>query len=200
VTAPSACASRTAACGSRRRPDDPAEEPEKPSARALYTRPKEVDVTTLIVALLVLGPGLLVAEAHLPTYGVLGAAGIGALGAGIVLAVLESGGSIALALALTVPLVVAATALGAVAMRKALAASRQRARCGADGLIGHVGVVRRPLDPLGQIMVDGELWRARRSWAEEDEPPPAAGEQVVIDRVEGLTLSVRRAELWEVER
>ena len=157
-------------------------------------------MTTLIVALLVLGPGLLVAEAHLPTYGVLGAAGIGALGAGIVLAVLESGGSLALALAITVPLVVAATALGAVAMRKALVVSRQRARCGADGLIGHVGVVRRPLDPLGQIMVDGELWRARRSWAEEDEPPPVAGEQVVIDRVEGLTLSVRRAELWEVER
>ena len=81
------------------------------------------NVTTLIVALLVLGPGLLVAEAHLPTYGVLGAAGIGALGAGIVLAVLESGGSLALALALTVPLVVAATALGAVATRKALASA-----------------------------------------------------------------------------
>ena len=85
-------------------------------------------------------------------------------------------------------------------MRKALAASRRRARCGAEGLVGHVGVVRLPLDPLGHVLVDGELWRARRSWAEEDEPPPAAGEAVVVDRVQGLTLSVRRAEEWEVER
>jgi membrane protein implicated in regulation of membrane protease activity len=60
-------------------------------------------------------------------------------------------------------------------------------------------VVRRSLDPLGQVAVDGELWRARRSWAEAEVPPPGEGEAVVVDRVEGLTLSVRRAEVWEVE-
>ena len=157
-------------------------------------------MTILILALLISGAALLVAEAHLPTYGLVGAAGVGALVTAVVLAVVASGGSVALAVALALPLAVAAVALGLVAMRKALAAGRTRARCGADGLIGHVGVVRRPLDPLGHVVVDGELWRARRSWAEEDEPPPVAGEPVVVDRVRGLTLSVRRAERWEIEQ
>ena len=68
-----------------------------------------------------------------------------------------------------------AAALALVTLREARAVSRRQAQCGAEGLIGHVGVVRRPLDPLGQVAVDGELWRARRSWADEDEPPPARG-------------------------
>ena len=156
-------------------------------------------MTVLILALLVLGAGLLVAEAHLPTYGAVGAAGVAALLAGIVLAVLESGGSIAIAFALALPIGAAVVGLGVVAMRKALAASRTRPSGGAEGLIGHVGVVRLPLEPLGHVMVDGELWRARRSWADDDEPPPAEGEPVVVDRVQGLTLCVRRAEEWEVE-
>lgn len=157
-------------------------------------------MTLLTLALVLLGLGLLVAEAHLPTYGLLGTTGIGALAGAVVLAVVASGGSVALALGLAVPLVAGSVLLGGVAMRKALAASRGRGRCGAEGLVGQVGVVRRPLDPLGQVAVEGELWRARRSWAEEDEPPPAEGEPVVVDRVQGLTLSVRRAEVWEVER
>lgn len=156
-------------------------------------------MTALIFILLILGPALLVAEAHLPTYGVLGTAGVGAVAAAIVLAVLDAGGSLVLAFALTLPIAIAAAAVGGVATRKAMQANRRSVRSGAEGLIGQIGVVRRSLDPVGQVMVDGELWRARRSWAEEDDPPPAEGEPVVVDHVNGLTLSVRRAEIWEVE-
>ena len=157
-------------------------------------------MTALIIALLVAGPALLVAEAHLPTYGVLGVAGIGALVAGMFLAVVEAGGSVALALALALPIALSAGAVLAIAARKALVASRRRARCGSEELVGQLGIVRRPLDPLGHVAIDGELGRARRSWADEDDaPPPGRGEIVVVDRVQGLTLSVRRAEEWEVE-
>ena len=153
----------------------------------------------LILALVVVGGTLLVAEAHLPTYGALGASGLVAVVAAIALAVTASGGSLALALGLTVPIGLGAAGVGAITVRKASAVRRQRARCGSEGLIGRVGVVRRPLAPLGQVSVAGELWRARRSWAEEDQPPPREGEFVVVERVQGLTLSVRRAEEWEVE-
>jgi membrane-bound serine protease (ClpP class) len=90
--------------------------------------------------------------------------------------------------------------LGVVALGRVRVAARRRARCGAEGLIGRLGVVRSPLDPQGQVVVDGALWSARRSWAEDDDPPPALGEPVVVDEVNGLTLRVRRAEVWEVER
>jgi membrane-bound ClpP family serine protease len=153
----------------------------------------------LTLALLLLGLGLLVVEAHLPTYGVLGAAGVIAFGAGVALAIRESGGGLALALGVALPVAAGALTVGGLAVHKTLAASRRRARCGADELIGHVGVVRRSLDPLGHVAIDGELWRARRSWVDEAEPPPAEGEAVVVERVQGLTLSVRRAESWEGE-
>jgi len=157
-------------------------------------------MAVLTLALLVVGLALLVAEAHLPTFGMLGMAGVAAIVAGIVLATIGAGGSLALALGLGLPVAVAALGLVVVAVSKVRAVARRRARCGAEALVGRLGVVRRPLDPQGQILVEGALWRARRSWAEEDEPPPAEGEPVVVDHVEGLTLSVRRAELWEVER
>ena len=89
--------------------------------------------------------------------------------------------------------------LALVSLREARAIGRRQVQSGAEGLIGHVGVVRRRIDPLGDVAVDGELWRARRSWVTEDEPPLAEGDRVVVDSVHGLTLHVRRAEEWEVE-
>ncbi len=155
-------------------------------------------MTALLFLLLVVGLVLLVAEAHLPTYGALGGAGVAALVGAIVVAVEVAGGGIVLGLALAVPFGVAAGAVGTVAVRKALVANRRRPRGGAEGLLGQVGTVRCSLDPLGQVLVNGELWRAQRSWAEEDEPPPHEGDRVVVEEVRGLTLTVRRAEDWEL--
>jgi membrane-bound serine protease (ClpP class) len=108
--------------------------------------------------------------------------------------------------ALTVGLVILAAALALVTvavlalvtLREARSISRRQVQSGAEGLIGRVGIVRRRIDPLGDVAVDGELWRARRAWASENEAPPAEGERVVVDSVHGLTLLVRRAEEWEV--
>jgi membrane-bound ClpP family serine protease len=155
-------------------------------------------MAALVVLLLISGFALLVAELTLPTHGALATTGTAALIAGILLALLDPIGPIAVALVLTAPVIAGLGALALLALRMALAVRGQRARCGAEGLVGHVGVVRRPLDPLGHVAIDGELWRARRPWAAED-TAPEAGEPVVVDRVDGLTLSVRRAEVWEVE-
>jgi membrane-bound ClpP family serine protease len=154
-------------------------------------------MTALIVVLLVLGATLLVVEAHVASYGVLGLAGVALLGLGGVLAVDAAGGSVLLALALVLPALAVATGVLYVAGRKTLQIVRRRPSHGADGLIGHVGVVRRALAPQGAVLIDGELWRARRSPVD-DVPVLAEGEPVVVESVHGLTLSVRRAEEWEV--
>jgi membrane-bound serine protease (ClpP class) len=154
---------------------------------------------TVAAVLLFAGVVLLVAEAYLPTSGVLGAVGLAGCLAGTWL--LLTGLGVASELAILILLLIA-TVVGALlvmAAGLALRASRRRARCGAEGLLGHVGVVRSPLDPVGQVAIGGELWRARRSWAEADDGAPGQGEPVVVDHVSGLTLSVRRAEIWELE-
>jgi membrane-bound ClpP family serine protease len=153
-------------------------------------------MTALAVALMVTGALLLVAEAHLASYGLLGVAGTVALLGGGILAVSEAGGSVLLAIALAVPVAVGLVALMVVAGSKSLAVRRRRPKGGADGLIGRVGVVRHAPAPIGDVLVEGELWRARPSWA--DEPALREGEHVVIEQVHGLTLAVRRAEEWEV--
>jgi membrane-bound serine protease (ClpP class) len=153
-------------------------------------------MTALIVVLLVIGASLLVAEAHLASYGVLGVAGLAAVVGGIVLWAGETGSVAALTIA--VPVVLVAAAVVAVAGRKTVEVHGRRARGGGDGLVGRVGVVRRDLAPLGAVFVEGELWRARASVLEEDGPPLVEGEHVVVERIRGLTVSVRRAEEWEL--
>jgi membrane-bound ClpP family serine protease len=147
------------------------------------------------IALLLAGAGLLVAEAHLPSYGALGIGGVIALVAGTAVAVDASGGGVALIVGVAAIVALAALALLAVMARATLAASRPRALTGAEGLIGHVGVIRRAPAPLGQVYVDGALWRARPCLDDELD----VGDPVVVERVNGLVLSVRRAEEWELD-
>ena len=151
------------------------------------------------IVLLLAGAALLVAEAHLPTYGALGATGVIGLVAGGALAVSGSGGGVALVLAVSIILALAAGVVVAYAAREARAVTRRRARTGAEGLVGHVGVLRSAPAPVGQVFVDGALWRARPCWSDDADGELRVGDPVVVERVNGLTLSVRRAEEWELE-
>ena len=54
-------------------------------------------------------------------------------------------------------------------------------------MVGQQGTVRSTLDPQGQIMVAGELWKAVST-----EGAMQPGEKVEVTSVEGLTLGVRR--------
>jgi membrane-bound ClpP family serine protease len=134
-------------------------------------------VSTLGIVLLLLGAALAAAEAHVPTHGAFGSAA-------------------ALAVAGGIALVVEGAGFGTGVVRKALAVSRRRVRSGAEGLIGRVGEVRAAPAPLGQVFLDGALWRAR-VWSG-DEDSLERGDPIVVERVDGLTLTVRRAEEWEV--
>jgi membrane-bound ClpP family serine protease len=152
-------------------------------------------MSTIGLVLLVLGAALAVAEAHVPG-GVLGAAAAAAIVAGTVLLVGSAGLSFAIALA--VGLAAGAVAAGYlwVVVRKALLARRRMVRSGTQGLVGHVGEVRAVPAPVGQVFLDGALWRARL-WGD-DEAKLERGDPIVVEHVDGLTLTIRRAEQWEV--
>jgi membrane-bound ClpP family serine protease len=138
-------------------------------------------MTGLGMALLVIGALIAVAEAHYPTHGIAGGIGVVAMAIGAVLAI--SGLGAGLLLALLAGLTLAGIGVGIVtlSLKQGVAVRRRRIRTGAEA-------------------IDGALWRACRSVArdEDEDHELHAGDSVVVERLTGLTLSVRRAEEWEL--
>ncbi len=58
-----------------------------------------------------------------------------------------------------------------------------------QGLLGEHAVAQETLSPRGYVKLRGELWVAEL--AAKDSPVPA-GESVIVESVDGLTLRVRR--------
>jgi len=147
------------------------------------------------LAFVLVGAALLVAEAHV-SGGALGVLGGIALATGAALAISGLGGGVALVIAATLAAIAVTGAWLTIATRKSLAARRRRVVSGREALSGRTGVVRSWTGAGGQVFVDGALWRARCSEIEEDADLDP-GDAVVVERVSGLTLAVRRAEDWE---
>jgi membrane-bound ClpP family serine protease len=154
-------------------------------------------MSTLGIMLVIVGAALMVAEAHAPSHGVLATAATAALATGIVLALQGAGAAGFAVIAAGSLTAIAGLALAAVIVRASLLASRRRPHSGPRALVGRVATVRAVPAPLGQVQLDGALWRARLEALEED-VRVAEGDAVVVDRVDGLTLTVRPAEEWEV--
>jgi membrane-bound ClpP family serine protease len=152
-------------------------------------------MTEIGLALVLVGVALLVAEAHV-SGGVVGVFGGIALAGGAALAIGAAGAGVAVVVAAMVAAVAVTGAWLAVVARKSLAARRRQVASGREALSGRTGVVRSWTGEDGQVFVDGALWRARPSWPD-GEQELAAGDAVVVERVSGLTLAVRRAEEWE---
>jgi membrane-bound serine protease (ClpP class) len=64
---------------------------------------------------------------------------------------------------------------------------RRQVSAGREELIGKTAVVKTALKPKGVVLIEGEHWTATldKGWAEPEE-------EVIITRVEGLTLVVTR--------
>jgi membrane-bound serine protease (ClpP class) len=150
-------------------------------------------VIELAIALLGLALVLFIAEAHAPG-AVFGLLGVGALvGAGF--AYRDAGHDLPVA-----AIIAGAVVLGGFvifAARKALTAHRDEpVRTGWEEMVGRIGEVREPLDPAGQVFVDGALWRARTA---EDGAEIGLGNRVRVESVDGLTLVVRPVSSGEPE-
>jgi membrane-bound ClpP family serine protease len=157
-------------------------------------------MTALGVSLLVVGSILIIVEAHVPTLGVLGAPGVLALAVGAVLTVSGVGGGLILGVVTAVLLALVGAGVLVISLEKGSAARRRRVRAGPEGLIGHVGIVRSWAGQTGRVLVDGGLWTAQHSWSDQEEAQLDEGDSIVVERLSGLTLAVRRAEEWELVR
>ncbi len=154
-------------------------------------------MTALGFVLLVIGAILVVAEAHAPGL-VLGILGGAALVAGGIVLVGALGGAAALAVPVGVGLGAGAGVWTLFVTRRVLESPRGRMQAGAEALCGRIGVVRGWSESAGQVFVDGALWRARQQLSDAEPLELHPGDRVVVERVSGLTLSVRPAEEWEL--
>jgi membrane-bound serine protease (ClpP class) len=154
----------------------------------------QLPVTIAGVLLLIFGVAMIIAEAHLPTHGILGASGVASLiAAGLLLYDTNSS-----ALGISAPVVIAVGlilgGLLAFAVERAVQARTQPKRTGWEEMVGTVGEVRQPLAPVGQIFVQGALWRARLGGPNGGDRRLERGSKVRVESVEGLTLHVRPLE------
>ena len=148
----------------------------------------QIPITVAGLLLILLAFGLFVAEAFITSHGALAFGGVVALIFGGLL-LFDTGND---AYEVSVPIVVFTAALlggGFVfIISKAVQARHRAVHTGYEELIGMTAVVRQTLDPLGQVFVQGALWRARS--ANDREIP--VDEKVVVEKVDGLTLTVDR--------
>jgi membrane-bound serine protease (ClpP class) len=137
------------------------------------------------ILLIVLGIGLLVLEATVPSFGVLGIGGIISLVVGAVMVTREVPG-VRVNYEFIVPVAIATGGVALFLGRLAMRAQAQKAVTGAEGLIGERGQALTALeaDGFGQVSVHGEIWRACSS------NPIAAGSRVRVTALDGLTLTV----------
>jgi membrane-bound serine protease (ClpP class) len=142
-------------------------------------------MTATIVLLLVLALVLFIAEAHVPS-GILGILGIAALvGAGLVYR--HEGHRLPVVVIVAVAVLLGVLVL--LASRKVLHAYRNEpVRTGYEEMAGATAEVRSPLDPEGQVFVQGAIWHARLRGGEGQVP---VGGRVRVESVDGLTLLVR---------
>jgi membrane-bound serine protease (ClpP class) len=155
-------------------------------------------VLALGVILLVLGVVLLLVEAHATTGGLLGAAAVVAAVGGLAILLIAAGTGSAVGLAVAAVVGAGGLAVLAIGARSIRLAQGRRPRTGPQALVGHVGVVRSTNGQV-RVFVDGSLWRARPEWIQEADAL-REGDHVVVEGVSGLTLSVRKAENWELSR
>ncbi len=158
-------------------------------------------MTALGLVLLVIGAVVAVAEAHYPTHGVAGGVGVIAMAVGAVLAISGLGAGLVVGLLGGAALASVGFGTLVLSVKQGVAVRQRRVRTGAEAIVGHVGVVRSWTDHAGSVALDGALWRARRSPSPEEDDEHrelCAGDPVVVERLSGLTLSVRPAEEWEL--
>ena len=135
--------------------------------------------------LIAFGLILMIAEVKVVSHGVLGIGGIVAMALGSLMLFDAPELGFRLSWGVIVPTVAVTGLIFLWVIGAGVRALAHRPELGVSGLVGAVGVARGELAPAGQILVQGELWRAV------SDAPVADGGTVRVIDVDGLTLKVR---------
>ncbi|MCU0510561.1 MAG: ATP-dependent Clp protease proteolytic subunit [Anaerolineae bacterium] len=138
------------------------------------------------LAFVILAVVLFILDIKAPTHGALTVGGIASFVFGLYL--LYNTSDVPVPWGPIVGSALATAAFFAFAVAKVVTMRRRPAYAGMTTMVGQMGVVRRPLEPEGMVLVNGELWQA-----ESESGPLPSGAAVIVTRQDGIRLWVRPA-------
>jgi membrane-bound serine protease (ClpP class) len=141
------------------------------------------------LALIGLGMAMLIAEAFLPSFGVIGVGGLVAFVLGSLLLFDTPDSTVQVDRGLIAGAAATLGAFSFVVGWLVVRTQRQRSSVGAEGMVGEIGQVRRVLLPgrRVKVFVHGEYWDA------DTDEPLTEGDSVEVTAVSGLRVRVRRS-------
>ncbi|HLC42066.1 MAG TPA: nodulation protein NfeD [Methylomirabilota bacterium] len=138
--------------------------------------------------LIAFGVVLLIAEIKVVSHGVLAIGGTISMALGSLMLFESPESDLRVSLKVIIPTVIATAGIFFFALTIAVRALRRPPTTGAYGLLGQVGVARSRLAPTGDVLIQGELWKAVAASGEIQE-----GARVRVLGIENLTLRVTEA-------
>ena len=140
------------------------------------------------LALILIGLGMLIAEAVTPTYGVLGVGGVVAFVAGSIMLMDTEVPGYQLPLPIIGGFAIAGAAIAFLVVGSAIRARRQAVATGPESMVGGTGLALQDFTGQGQVRAFGEVWQAQ------SDTPLAKGAKVRVTAVQGLVLTVEQEE------
>jgi membrane-bound serine protease (ClpP class) len=138
------------------------------------------------LGLIIFGLILILAEAFMPSFGILGIGGIISFVIGAIILVDTEVSMFRVSWPLLAAVVTAAAAILVWTLRIFNRIRHQAAVSGVESIVGHTGESVDCFERTGMIKVDGELWQAV------SDTPLASGDKVRIEEVNGLELVVTK--------
>ncbi len=136
--------------------------------------------------LILLGIALLVGEAFMPSFGILGIGGVISLALGSFLLFDTPNSDLTIDRSIIFTAVITMSSLVLAISYLVFRSQKAKPTMGMDGLVGEIGEVRGRLSPSGKVFVHGEYWNAQAD-GEID-----VGEKVQVVGYDGMNLKVKR--------
>ncbi len=136
--------------------------------------------------LIVLGICFFIVEAFTPTFGAFTLAGIVSLVFGSTILFNQPNEILKVSLRIIIPLAVSLGLISTFLITQIIKVHRRKTVSGSEALIGKVGLAKTNISPEGKVFIHGEIWDAQ------SREKIRKGEKVVVEKVEGLTLQVKK--------
>lgn len=144
------------------------------------------------VALIVLGILFLIIELFTPTFGMFTLGGIICMVIGSLMLFNQDVPFLKISLKLVLGVVLSLSIITLFLLTKVVAIQRRKPLAGKEALIGKTGVAITDIKKKGQIELEGQIWTAK------SKDDIKKGEEVITEKIEGLTLYVKKKEVDDV--